>query len=290
MVMKKGNNIEVKELSFGYLDYRILHEISLSISPGTVTTLAGPNGCGKTTLLRLLSGFLKPGSGEIWCAGISVPDSHPSDISRVTGYVPQSGVSSFPYSVLDVVLCGRIPYLQPWEQPSATDVHIARSCIDRLGISYLEEKLYTCLSGGERQLVMIARALCQDPAVLLLDEPTSSLDLKNQIQVLEIVNRLATKENITVVMTLHDPNHAYIFSDQIVLLKKCSDYSGENNIVSFGHPDEVMTPDNIFHAYGVQVTLIPYGRRNIIIPYSHGRLSGDEYQLPGEVTDDICIP
>ncbi len=270
------NHIEVKEISFGYQETQILHELSLYISPGTVTTLAGPNGCGKTTLLRILSGFLKPDSGHIWCAGISVPDSHPLDISRLIGYVPQSVISSFPYRVLDVVLCGRIPYLQPWQQPSATDVQIARSCIERLGISCLEEMPYTCLSGGERQLVMLARALCQDPSVLLLDEPTSSLDLKNQIQVLEIVNRLAKEEKITVVMTLHDPNHAYLFSDQVVLLKKCSDLSeGRKNIVCFGHPDDVMTPENIFHAYGVQVDIIPYRRRHIIIPYTHDRLSGD---------------
>lgn len=275
--MKEDNNIKVLQISFGYQEQRILHQISLQVTPGTITTLAGPNGCGKTTLLKLLSGYLKPDSGTISCAGFSVPDTSPSEISRVLSYVPQSAVSSFPFTVFDVVLCGRMPYLQPWEQPSKKDQDIARKSIERLGIKHLEDKAYTCLSGGERQLVMIARSLCQEPSILLLDEPTSSLDLKNQIQVLEIVNRLAMIENITVVMTLHDPNHAYLFSDQVVLMKKWTDgLDSLKNVISLGHPDKVMTPENIFEAYGIQVEMIPYRRRNIIIPYMQHTMMNDE--------------
>lgn len=276
MVMSKGDAIDARGISFSYPATRLLHEISITAAPGTITTLAGPNGCGKTTLLKLLSGHLKPDSGTIVCAGLSIPDCRPSVISQRLGYVPQSGVSSFPYSVFDVVLCGRIPYLQPWENPTEKDIIIARDCMNRLGIDHLKDQIYSCLSGGERQLVMIARSLCQDPEVLLLDEPTSFLDLKNQIQVLEMIHHLAVSERMTVVMTLHDPNHAYQFSDQVVLMKRChNSMEDENNIVSFGNPEEVMTQDNIFAAYGIHVDMIPYRRRNIFIPYTRERFSGE---------------
>lgn len=261
------NSVTVSDVSFRYPEEQILDGISMKATPGTITTFAGPNGCGKTTLLKLISGHMKPGNGTVVCAGLSVPDTSPATLSRVLGYVPQSSTNSFPFSVLEVVLCGRMPFIQPWQQPDDRDVTIARRCLQRFGISHLEEKRYTCLSGGERQMVMIARSLCQDPAVLLLDEPTSSLDLKNQVHVLETIRRVAYEDTMTIIMTLHEPNHACLYSDQIVLMRKRPEQDEDSgSIIAFGTPAEVMTPEHIYLAYGVHVDLVPYQSRRIIVP------------------------
>jgi len=177
--------------------------------------------------------------------------------------------------VLDIVLTGRMPYISTFSMPGEDDLEIAIQSLTKVGIGHLSHRPYTQISGGERQLAMIARALAQEPRFLILDEPTSYLDFKNQVVVLKMVTDLARKGDFTVVMTLHDPNHALIFSDEVVLMRKLEaegDGGGlpgdgsKGNVVAFGVPAEVMTPLNIAEAYGIGVEIVEHNGRRILLP------------------------
>jgi len=212
------------------------------------------------------------------------------DLARILGHVSQMHKSSFPFSVLDVVLTGRMPYISIFSTPGKEDVEKAYEVLEFMGIAHFAQRPYTQISGGERQMVMIAKALAQEPDFLLLDEPTSFLDLKNQIHVLKTIISLAKTRNITVLMTLHEPNHALLFSDEIILLRKLNGLKIDNfstlyenspeaspekknllafpmkNIVSLGAPEKVMTPEKIKEAYGIAVEVLEHKGKRMIIP------------------------
>jgi len=186
-------------------------------------------------------------------------------LARIMGYVPQGHKISFPFKVRDVVMTGRMPYIPAFSSPKKEDQEKTEQALALVGISCLADQPYTQISGGERQLVMIARAMVQQPSVLLLDEPTSYLDFKNQILTLKMIKEISRSREVTVIMTLHDPNHAMMFSDDVVLLRKLNG-SREGNVISFGPPHEVMTPKNIQIAYGVQVEMVEVKGRKILMP------------------------
>ena len=190
---------EAKNISFSYDGDEIFSDISFSIDKGDVLCILGPNGTGKTTLIKCLNGLHDIDSGEILINGKSIKKLSFREISTHIGYIPQSHVPSFPFKVLDVVVMGRAPYLNLTDSPKKEDMEIALNSLKTLGIDHLKDKEYTNLSGGERQLVFLARVLCQKPDILILDEPTSHLDFGNQIKLLEIIDNLS-KSGLSIIL------------------------------------------------------------------------------------------
>ncbi len=251
--------IQVSGLSFSYgLDF-CLKDVSLEVERGEVVALLGPNGSGKTTLLKCINALLPVKAGKIRIDGIDVSTAGRADLARLVGYVPQSHDPPFPYTVFDVVVMGRTSHLGIFQQPSGSDYALAENALGVVGLSAFRDRPYTQISGGERQLALIARALVQEPKVLLLDEPTAHLDFRNQLAVLKMVRRISAEKGIGVVMSLHDPNHALLFADTIALM------SG-GRIVSFGSAGEVVTEENIESVYGVEVESISHNRVRLIVP------------------------
>jgi len=279
-----SKGIEVKGVVVSYDDLKILENICVNIRKGTLVALLGPNGCGKTTLLKTINGMLKVTGGVIFVNGKSTESTDPVQMARTMGVVSQVHRSTFPFTVEDVVLTGRMPHISMFSMPAESDFKKVGELLEMLGIDHLRKKPYTLISGGERQLVMIAKALAQEPEFLLLDEPTSFLDLKNQVHVLSMVVRQTRSRNITVLMTLHDPNHALLFADEIVLMKKIRVSNGNvgpkpgkgdafssdriENIVASGDPRSVMTPANIKEAYGIDVEVLDHNGRRLVLPIS----------------------
>ena len=250
---------EVKDISFSYNDDEIFSDISFSIDKGDVLCILGPNGTGKTTLIKCLNGLHDISSGEILINGKNIKKLSFKEISKHVGYIPQSHVPSFPFKVLDVVLMGRAPYLNLTDSPKDEDVKIALDSLKILGIEYLKDKEYTNLSGGERQLVFLARVLCQKPDILILDEPTSHLDFGNQIKLLEIIDNLA-KSGLSIIMSSHFPDHAFLSSTKVAIMKN-------KKFIDFGSPNNVVTEENLKKAYSIDVKLIELDdNRKVCVP------------------------
>jgi iron complex transport system ATP-binding protein len=263
--MNAAEGIRVEEVSMAYGSSKILDDVSLTIGKGSVVTMVGPNGCGKTTLLKIINNLLKPDRGRVFVDGREVNSMPAHRLARIMGYVPQGHRISFPFKVRDVVITGRMPYIPAFSSPKREDLEKSEQALVLTGISSLADQPYTQISGGERQLVMIARAMAQQPSVLLLDEPTSYLDFKNQILTLKMIKEISRSQGVTVVMTLHDPNHALMFSDEVVLLRKLNG-GRAGNVIAFGPPHEVITPQNIQAAYGVEVEIVDVKGRKILLP------------------------
>lgn len=250
---------EVKDISFSYDGEEIFSNISFSIDKGDVLCILGPNGTGKTTLIKCLNGLHDIDSGEILINGKNIKKLSFREISKHIGYIPQSHVPSFPFKVLDVVIMGRAPYLNLGESPKKKDMDIAIDSLKTLGIEHLKDKEYTNLSGGERQLVFLARILCQQPDILILDEPTSHLDFGNQIRLLEIVDNLASA-GLSIIMSSHFPDHTFLSSTKVAILKN-------KEFIDFGTPDDVVTEENLKKAYSIDVKLIELdNERKVCVP------------------------
>ena len=250
---------EAKNISFSYDDETIFSDISFSVGRGEVLCILGPNGTGKTTLIKCLNGLHEIDSGDILINGKNIKKLSFREISRHIGYIPQSHVPSFPFKVFDVVLMGRAPYLNLTDSPKEEDVKIAEDALKTLGIEKLKDKEYTNLSGGERQLVFLARVLCQKPDMLILDEPTSHLDFGNQIRLLEIIDKLS-KSGLSIIMSSHFPDHAFLSSTKVAIMK-------DKRFIDFGTPDEVVTEENLKKAYSIDVKLIELdNNRKVCVP------------------------
>jgi len=251
--------ISVSDLRFSYgVDFG-LRDISLTVERGNVTTLLGPNGCGKTTLLKCVNALLTPEEGMVKINDGDVFKMSRGELARLVGFVPQSHIPSFPYSVGDVVLMGRVSRMSMFQQPSRLDYAKAENAIETVGLSALKDRPYTQISGGERQLSLIARAIAQEPAALLLDEPTAHLDFKNQFMVPQMVRKVAKERGMAVVMSLHDPNQAMLFSDIIALISS-------GRLVSIGKPEEVISPESIKQLYGIDTEIIVHNGRKLVLP------------------------
>ncbi len=212
---------------------------------GAVTALLGPNGSGKTTLLNIILGWLKPRTGRVLIDNLSVEECRRSDWGRRVGLVPQNESPAFELDLFEFVLLGRAPYLGLLERPGREDREAALAALETAGIADLAARPVGGLSTGERQLAAIARGVAQNPAVLLLDEPTSHLDLANTRRVLRLLDRLRAGGK-TIVMTTHDPNTAALLADEAVLLES-------GRIVAAGPPIEVLNPDDLGRTYGVDL-------------------------------------
>lgn len=250
---------EAKNISFSYDGERIFEDISFSIERGDVLCILGPNGTGKTTLIKCLNGLHDVDSGEILVNGKNIRKLSFSEISKHIGYIPQSHVPSFPFTVMDVVIMGRAPYLNLTDSPKEKDIQIALDSLKTLGIENLKDKEYTNLSGGERQLVFLARVLCQQPDILILDEPTSHLDFGNQIKLLEIIDNLS-KAGLSIIMSSHFPDHAFLSSTKVAIMKN-------KRFIDFGTPEDVVTEENLRKAYSIDVKLIELdNERKVCVP------------------------
>jgi iron complex transport system ATP-binding protein len=239
--------LEVKEVSCGYSGKAILNNLTVEIYSGEILCILGPNGVGKTTLFKTIMNFLPPVSGNITLNGQDIGLWPKRKLARHLGYVPQAHVPPFPFSVIDVVTMGKTANLGAFSSPSARDIMDSEESLELLGIGGLKDRIYTELSGGERQMVLIARALTQNPDIILMDEPTSNLDFGNQVRVLERINELAGK-GLAIVMTSHVPDHAFLCSAKTALL------CGDGNMRT-GSADEIITEENLNEAYGVGVKI-----------------------------------
>ena len=197
----------------------ILDKVSFSLSQGACLSILGTNGAGKSTLLNCLAGLLLPDSGEIYLNDRKMSELRTAEIARQIAYVPQFQNTPYSYTVREYVVMGRSPYIGVFSTPSQEDYRIAEESLEKMGISHLREKELTAISGGERQQAMIARALTQQPEIILLDEPTAQLDYGNQYRVVQMVQGL-TREGYTVIMTTHNPEHAMMLKGQVAILNR----------------------------------------------------------------------
>jgi len=233
----------INKLSFNYKSVAALKDVELELGLDEVLGIVGPNGSGKSTLLKCIDRILKPNQGAVLIDGRDAANIGLGELSKIIGYVPQSSTSTFPFTVFDVVLMGRRPYIR-WSV-SESDKEIVAEILKFLGISELAARHFNELSGGEQQKVIVARALAQQPQILLLDEPTSNLDIKHQLEVLSIVKSLTRSRQLSVIMAMHDLNLASRFSDRMLMLK-------HGCIFAVGTPESVLTEENIESVYGVK--------------------------------------
>jgi iron complex transport system ATP-binding protein len=241
--------VRVRGASFRYGHRTILHDLSLDVDRGETLCVLGPNGCGKTTLLRCIGGALTLNAGSVHVGGDEVRSLAPPARARRIGFLFQDHAPSFPYAIRDVVVMGRAPHLGFFGSPGARDRALAEEALERVGMLHLKDQPYTRISGGERQLVLLARILVQQPQVILLDEPTAHLDLRNQVLTLRIVRALAAG-GLTMIMTTHDPNHALWFGGRAALMK-------DGRFVAVGPAHDVMTEATLTSTYGVDVAVFP---------------------------------
>jgi len=238
--------IEVKSVSFRYHDDWVLRDLSFRVDKGEFIGVIGPNGSGKTTLLKSLYRLLSPQSGEILLDGILLKEMTRTGIARKIAVVAQETQLLFPFRVMEVVLTGRSPYLGHLMFESERDLDIAKKAMAWTDVLPFSERPIDELSGGERKRVFIARALAQEPDVILLDEPAASLDIHHQIDFLDLILTLNRERRLTIVMASHDMNLASEFCDRLILLK-------EGRIHKIGPPREVITRENIENVYGCKV-------------------------------------
>jgi iron complex transport system ATP-binding protein len=247
-------SIEVSGLSFSYGDKPVLSDISFTANSGEFLSILGPNGVGKSTLFRCILGLLRTYTGEISVDSRSTRSLSVRDMSKLFAYIPQNSSAAFNYSVFDIILMGTTSALGTFRAPGRAECDRVEWAMEKMGVSHLRDRCFHRISGGERQLVMIARALAQNAKILMLDEPTASLDFGNQILVLSQAKALAA-EGYTVIQTTHDPEHTYMFSSRVMALKG-------GRVLTFGSPQEVLNQSVISALYGVDVDISSlYGDR-----------------------------
>lgn len=237
-----------KQVNFSYDERQILKNISFEIKKGEFVVLAGPNGCGKTTLLYNISAALKPQSGQILLNGLNTAKISPQELSRSLAFVSQAEDISFDFTAEEVVRLGRLPHLGFSGRETEHDFEIVKKSMILTSSWYLKERFITELSGGERQRVMVSRALAQEPQLLLLDEPTSHLDIHHQLELMQILQKL-NSEGMTIIAALHDLNLALRFAQKVLLLL-------DGRIIADGSPLEVLSRQNIKQVYGVDMQLV----------------------------------
>src|SRR5215831_12093329 len=225
--------LSAHDLDIGYRGHVVGRGISLELEPSEVLCLLGPNGAGKTTLFRTLLGLLKPLAGHVYVGEAALDRLKPIEIAKRMAYVPQASVTEFSYRVLDVVLMGRTARLKTFATPGPGDERVARAKLADLGIGDLAEADFTRISGGQRQLALVARALAQEAPILVMDEPTASLDFGNQMMVLSRIQALAT-QGYGIVLSTHDPDHALMIASRVAVI-------ADGALKAVGTPDEVVT-------------------------------------------------
>ncbi|MBP2649420.1 MAG: transporter related [Firmicutes bacterium] len=241
--------LTIENISFGYaVADDLLSDISFTVDKGDVVCLLGPNGAGKTSLLRCMLGISKVRSGMIKVQGRSIKEISAKEMARAMAYVPQATATVFPHSVMDMVVMGRTPHIGIMAAPSEQDLAIAAEALVELGIPHLADSLFSQISGGERQLTLIARALVQQADLLIMDEPTASLDYGNQVRILKVIDRLAS-QGYSIIMTSHFPNHAFLLCNKVLIMKN-------GKITAVGRPEDVVTDERLSDLYATTVKVV----------------------------------
>lgn len=234
--------IEYHDVGIRYkMESPVVEHLNLKFKSGTVTALLGPNGSGKTTLLSALNRLLKPYCGSVFIEGENIDNISQKALAKKIATVPQFSSPNFSFTVYNMILWGRAPHIS--YTPKAEDYAIVAETIERLKINHLRDKVFTELSGGEKQMALVARAIAQKSSVILMDEPTTYLDINNQIRILNLVKEINTNDGVTFIITFHEPNHALYLADQVVMVN--------NGTARQGSVSEMMTKENIQSLYGV---------------------------------------
>ncbi|MTI68140.1 MAG: ABC transporter ATP-binding protein [Firmicutes bacterium] len=263
--MKKA--VEIKDLNFGYGETLNLKDVSFSIKKGDFVSIIGPNGSGKSTLLKNIASILRPKDGLIKIDNKDIENYNSKDLAKKMALVPQNTNIAYDFSVFDVVLMGRSPYLSRFQRERDIDYKKTKEALRLTDTLHLSERNINYISGGERQRVIVARALAQDTDILLLDEPTSHLDINHQIEILSLLKKLNKEKDMTIILVLHDLNLASRFSDKIVLVN-------EGTILAKGIPEEVITYKNLEKVYNLDMVISTnvYTASPYIIPLESKRI------------------
>ena len=252
--------LQVKDLSFRYdSSRRIFQHVNFELDKGEVLSILGTNGAGKSTLLNCLAGLFRSESGEILLDGVSMNNMSMRDVAKVVGYVPQIHTPTYAYTVREFTVMGRTPYIGAFATPSKEDYRIADEALERMNISHIADKPYTEISGGERQQVTIARALTQQPRIILLDEPTAHLDYGNQYRVVQMIKELAG-EGYALIMTTHNPEHAVILDGKVAILNR-------EGVLGVGQAADSLNGETLSKLYGLNIKTVfdPDAGRNICV-------------------------
>ncbi|NLA38437.1 MAG: ABC transporter ATP-binding protein [Methanomicrobiales archaeon] len=255
--------LSIEDLSFAYRSHTVLSGVSFVVNAGEVLGLVGPNGCGKTTLIKCVDGMLSPEEGRVTLGGRDLRTMHRREVAREMAYVPQSAGNQTASTVFETVLMGRRPYLN-WTVSPEDEERVA-AALDLLDLGGLAFRKVAELSGGERQRVMIARALVQETGVILLDEPTSNLDIRHQMAVMEVLHGLAEEKGFAVVIALHDLNLAATYCHRLLVL-------ADGSIYSYGVPEEVLTPEMLGNVYGIEAVVKQDLPAPYVVPVRPGQL------------------
>jgi iron complex transport system ATP-binding protein len=254
------SDMMIRDVCYSYEPPRYaLSGVSFDIPEGRFCGIIGPNGSGKSTLLGCISGYLQPERGSVSIGGQNVASLSVRDIARRMALVQQHASLEYDFTVGDIVLTGRNPYLKRWQSETKDDYAMMNDALQTAGITHLKDRMITTLSGGEWQMMILARALCQQADIMLLDEPVTGLDISHQVSIMGTVRRLAAQRGISVVCVLHDLNLALSYCDQIVLLK-----SGE--VYADGAPQDVLTREKIENVYGTAVHKFEQDGKTFILP------------------------
>lgn len=251
-------SLSVENLSFAYGAVPVLRDVSFTAEGGELVSVLGPNGVGKTTLFRCILGTLTPQTGHIKMDGQDLATLPPRERARRIAYIPQIHPPTFGYTVLDTVLMGAARQLNAFQQPGAAQIRQADEALEQVGAAHLRERNFAHLSGGEQQLVLIARALAQKAEVLMMDEPTSALDYGNQLRILQMVRRLAA-QGYTVILSTHNPQHALTFATTLLAL-----HGG--TAAAWGRPAQVLTPELMETLYGVRAEFLQTASGPVLAP------------------------
>jgi iron complex transport system ATP-binding protein len=253
--------ITIRGLEAGYAGRTVLRDVDLDAAPGELVALCGPNGCGKTTLLRVLTGVIRATAGSVLVAGRPVATMPAAALARTIAVVAQNAAVPPGFTAFEIAMMGRTPHLRLLQSESGRDVEIVRRAMMRTDTWALRERAVDELSGGERQRVLVARALAQEPRVLLLDEPTSHLDLQHQVEAFRLVRDLCSADGLAALAVVHDLTLAAAFADRVALL-------ADGRIAAAGPPADVMQPGLLEHVYGVPVRVLshPATGRPVVVP------------------------
>lgn len=241
-------SVRVNGITAGYGNTVVLHDISVEMAAGRICALIGRNGSGKTTLMRCINGILKPITGTITVSSREIRSMKRDEIARLISLVPQGNYSPFQFTCLEIILMGGVSRIKPWSSPCAKEKRRALEICREVGVAGLAERPFNCLSGGQKQLIMLARALHQDSPVMLLDEPNSHLDFPNQHMMMGLMRRFVRERGVTALITLHDPNLALQYCDDVVMLR-------EGRVVAAGPTAEMLDDTHLREVLGAGIVV-----------------------------------